>query len=71
MAERYIEGYLELIEDMDFRDVAFQMEDCHAWYYDAIDNQSNELAEVKVEKENRSVWYRLDGREDWIIIEYI
>ena len=41
-----------------------QGDDSHAWYFEGNDPAIG-LVEIKVTKEDLSVWYREQGNEDW------
>jgi hypothetical protein len=66
MIERMISVKLiGALEDY-FSEVSYQMDDNHAWYFDGTDQ--GEAVEIKIEKDDRWISYRLEGREDWILI---
>lgn len=71
----------ELSED--FVNVTVQMEDCHAYYFDAVDPDTQKVVEVKVVKDDSeleffdgesksyAVYYREEGTEDWYLVSHI
>lgn len=57
----------ENLEEMCFTEIKYQMDDAHAQYFDAIDEDGGAV-EIKIEKENNSVSYKREGSEDWYFI---
>lgn len=64
-----MEKFIKQLEEMGFKDVKFQMHDCHAWYFDAHDTEVNQPAEIKIEKEDKWSYFRLEGNEDWSMMD--
>ena len=66
----------------DFEKVVFQSEDCHAYYFDAINPDNNKPVEIKIVKDDSllefyqesksyAIYYREEGTEDWYLFSHI
>lgn len=60
-----IKSFITQLSDMNFSNIEFQMEDNHAWYFDAREEENDIVSEIKVEKEDYFASYRFEGNEDW------
>jgi hypothetical protein len=60
LTESQMEKVLKIMTE---EEITFQMEDCHAWYFDAP--EESEASEYKVTKESTALYYKMKGGEDW------
>lgn len=60
---------IEALVERSFINIHVQMDDNHAYYFDAVDADTSENVEIKIEKEDNALSYRQEGREDWLYLE--
>ncbi len=60
------------LERMGYKDIEYQMEDSHAWYFDGVDSyEENVKVEIKIEKHDNYVSSKPEGLEDWHLADQV